>query len=568
MSDVSDQGSDIEAIINIDQLMQWKAKDLQKWCAEHKQKTSGSKNILAKRVYRSMNYFASDSSSGDNIESDDEDPKSLKDSFPTLWAGVTTDGIPPIRTEDVKNHFVYHKNPVGNSRMKFRRQLTKAKKLAAERYISDVEIGCDGSNETIFIRSKCKASMRSLNYNVTVGLFGETGMVQSGECSCKAGQSGVCAHVGALLLTLVNIKSACTSHICEWKAASDGGLKIEPQRCCDIRIYNPEKDVEEKIKPYPDVYQAGPKLDNNAFVDLLLDAMADCNDDCALYLTLRGKPGDILDFLVIYQVEFNFSDKVSLSSESVQETFSKFVSTLCATDAVLENLERSTRGQGVNPNWIKARAVILTASHMGSIVKRQKLEVDALVKTIMYPGSRPAVKSLAYGNKMEAKARREYARWHIKKCGKVIVEDRGLIVNSKLPFLGASIDGAVDCEKCGKGIVEIKCPYGDKKDKWRNLTPEECTNSSKFSCHMENGLLNLKNEHNYMYQVQGQMAVCGLEWVDFVIWTRKGMSVQRIHRDLTKWNDVMLPKLIKFYTTGVVAELYTSRLKRGLKLYM
>ncbi len=120
-------------------------------------------------------------------------------------------------------------------------------------------------------------------------------MVRSGECSCKAGQSGVCAHVGALLLTLVNVREACTSHTCEWKAAT-GNIKVEPQCCEAIQIYKPEKDIREKCRPYPGIYSAGPKVDPDAFVKDLLDAMDSCNSDCALYLTLRDKPGDISDF--------------------------------------------------------------------------------------------------------------------------------------------------------------------------------------------------------------------------------------------------------------------------------
>ena len=138
---------------------------------------------------------------------------------------------------------------------------------------------------------------------------------------------------------------------------------------------------------------------------------------------------------------------------------------LTATVNMVVNLEGSTRGQGVNPNWMKVRKCIITASHMGDIVKRQKCELDALVKRIMYSSPIVGVKSLSYGNKNEAKARREYARWHIKKCGSVVVEDRGLIVNVRMPYIGASIDGSVKCDHCGEGIVEIKCPYGSKKEK-------------------------------------------------------------------------------------------------------
>lgn len=35
----------------------------------------------------------------------------------------------------------------------------------------------------------------------------------------------------------------------------------------------------------------------------------------------------------------------------------------------------------------------------------------------------------------------------------------------------------------------------------------------------ENGMLVLKEDHKYWFQVQGQMAVTGRHWVDFVVYT-------------------------------------------------
>ncbi len=107
---------------------------------------------------------------------------------------------------------------------------------------------------------------------------------------------------------------------------------------------------------------------------------------------------------------------------------------------------------------------------MVNVVKHEKEELDGL-KSIMYPANIRGVKSLTYGNKKEAKARRDYACWHIQKCNAVTVEDRGLI-NSTIPYLSASIDVLVRCEKCGEGIVEIKYPYGHKVHPWRNMTPQ------------------------------------------------------------------------------------------------
>ena len=99
--------------------------------------------------------------------------------------------------------------------------MKKARTFTEERYVTNVEIGItpDGDELDIScVRAKCQASMKDLQYSVYVYIITETGMVQTAECSCKAGQSCVCAHAGALLLSLVKICEACTSQSCHWKA--------------------------------------------------------------------------------------------------------------------------------------------------------------------------------------------------------------------------------------------------------------------------------------------------------------------------------------------------------------
>ena len=39
------------------------------------------------------------------------------------------------------------------------------------------------------------------------------------------------------------------------------------------------------------------------------------------------------------------------------------------------------------------------------------------------------------------------------------VSKSGLVVSTERPFLGASPDGIIQCSCCGKGVLEIKCPF-------------------------------------------------------------------------------------------------------------
>ena len=69
------------------------------------------------------------------------------------------------------------------------------------------------------------------------------------------------------------------------------------------------------------------------------------------------------------------------------------------------------------------------------------------------------------------------------------------------------------------------------------MTPAEAAKKIKnfMSTLKEDGTLALKVTHEYYYQVQGQMALTGAKWCDFIIYTKKGVSVQRICFDEQFW---------------------------------
>ena len=81
-------------------------------------------------------------------------------------------------------------------------------------------------------------------------------------------------------------------------------------------------------------------------------------------------------------------------------------------------------------------------------------------------------------------------------------------------FLGASPDGIVSCKCCGKGVIEVKCPFSTKNG-LPDPPPEDI-----FMC-KQDGKLMLKKVHAYYYLVQMQLALCKLAYCDFVVWTKK-----------------------------------------------
>ena len=97
----------------------------------------------------------------------------------------------------------------------------------------------------------------------------------------------------------------------------------------------------------------------------------------------------------------------------------------------------------------------------------------------------------------------------------------GLNVNVKASHLGTSPDGLIECKCCGKCLLAIKCPYSvcDKE-------PTKVSYLIQDSCEYK-----LDWNHQYYYQVQGQMGIMERSHTDFVCWTPNDVFIQRISFD-------------------------------------
>ena len=72
--------------------------------------------------------------------------------------------------------------------------------------------------------------------------------------------------------------------------------------------------------------------------------------------------------------------------------------------------------------------------------------------------------------------------------------------------MGAFPDGIIVCDCCGKGLLEIKCPH-----KYRNGL-EDWQDDKNFPFD-ESG--QIKKDHMYYAQVQGQLLVLHMNFCDF-----------------------------------------------------
>ena len=131
------------------------------------------------------------------------------------------------------------------------------------------------------------------------------------------------------------------------------------------------------------------------------------------------------------------------------------------------------------------------------------------------------------------------------------ISSSGFFVSTEYSFLGASPDALIECECCGPGVVEVKCPLcADKTsieeaiEEIRNFCLERCSDGS--FC--------LKRDHSYYYQCQLQMFVTEHGYCDFVIWTTDTLHIERVTPDETLIESV-LPTAEKFFKLCILPEL-------------
>lgn len=214
-------------------------------------------------------------------------------------------------------------------------------------------------------------------------------------------------------------------------------------------------------------------------------------------------------------------------------------------------------GQSNSPEWFEERRIRLTASNFGLVCNRRPDSNCApVVKQLLYKNINTA--SVNYG-----KAHEGHAVQQLQETLGITVEPCGFFIDDSMPFLGASPDGLVGDD----GIVEVKCPSSAD-----DLTPEQVISNKvglvgkMFKKNKNNDSYDINTGHPYYYQIQGQLHVTKRKYCLLVVWTPKGIKIERISRDDGFWEAKMKTKLEKFYMTCLLPEIIDPRQRRNLPI--
>ena len=114
---------------------------------------------------------------------------------------------------------------------------------------------------------------------------------------------------------------------------------------------------------------------------------------------------------------------------------------------------------------------------------------------------------------------------------------------TKFPWLGCSPDGIILGGGIPVGCIEVKCPYA-KRDM---LLSKVADGDKSLYLQTTDGLLQLKRNHAYYFQCQGAMNILNLPWIDFIVYIELDLHVERIQRDISLWDNKMVPELTEFF---------------------
>lgn len=252
-------------------------------------------------------------------------------------------------------------------------------------------------------------------------------------------------------------------------------------------------------------------------------------------------------------------DSIKLPSKSeLEERVSSFIESLHLSQDGIRDIERNTVLQHQSPLWYSTRKYRLTASMFGEVLRRRpNTSPDSLVLRVIEP-KRFTTPATEWGKENKPIALEKYKAYQ-KSLGHfdVTVCRAGFVVCETHPFLGASPDAYVHDpdRQTSYGLAEVKCSY-----KYRDVSVEEACKNPDFCAEVvidggRDKSIHLKHSHVYYSQVQGQLAITGRTWCDFILYTNKGFTVDTITFNETFWNNELLPALDTFYRNCIAPEI-------------
>ena len=414
---------------------------------------------------------------------------------------------------------------------------------------------------TAAVKHSQKLSLPSLQVWVAIKPCGE---VMCAHCTCMAGVGEVCSHVAAVLFaaegnTLIKRQFSVTSLPCSWLPAKFKFVSFSKVADIDFITPNQKRKVALRTsepEPKRKAFTFAPPTDTDLSVlhsqlsttsgkPVMLSHTEGFSDPYIPTARLPNFPKSL--------TELFDPNTIALAYPELLQKCDEVYDNLFITADQAELVERHTRKQSSSRVWFQQRAGRVTASKLKNVLSTNISQPStSLIKSICYPDKqRFTSAACSYGCKHEDAARNEYMYEMKKKHSDFKISEVGLVLHPLYPFLGATPDGLVSCSCHGDGTLEIKCPYSCREKDLEQVAEE---NSNFFLVQDDDGILRLKETHQYYYQVQMQMKFCNVQYCDFVVWNKDVWINQRIELK-SEFIDDAISRTESFIRLGILPEL-------------
>lgn len=391
----------------------------------------------------------------------------------------------------------------------------------------------------ITVKADVQASFSLSKYYAVHAVICYEGSVESGHCTCRAGGGGVCKHVAAVLWFLLDVRRmghhvvpntlSCTEEPRQWGTRKKPA-KVTCENFLDLSFVKhvPGKLTSQNRRPAVEASKV-------AMTSSALQALSADLDECQMSPMLsalikesnyEARPKDT----VCRPLTTQEMRRISIPLHVLPETCCKHFAECAVTLEEAYEIEEKTWGQSSTPLWYHERSNRITASRFGEIVKCRAPVTEKFSESIFSSRRTPVAKHMRVGMANESAALARYTA-----AKDVTVRATGLCVNPGIPILGASPDGLVwDGHIQEYGLVEVKTLSKAMEDQCKM---EELVTGNKVP------FLNageLKKNHNFYFQIQGQLALAGLRWCDLVADCGDELFIERVAFNEDVWKKMVL----------------------------
>ena len=494
------------------------------------------------------------------------------------WIKLEEATIPHLKKANINKYFIHRVASDGQPTNDYKDINSHAYPLFKAGHIQSIFVAMQSNGYVL--KCHCLPEMKKdILYNIHLKMDND-GEIVGASCGCPAGAgpNGSCKHIAAFSFALeefCSIKAlrspqSCTSELQKWNQPRK--RKLEPRSIDDIPFIKHEYGKTKKVAPsvFYDPRPPNMRYTSQSSIETLRSDLLQTGKEIVLLHLLPKTSSDSLRS----RLPSKSSDSASSSSAlpppppllrdkyakhlqaqpqpvhftTIAEAGLVFLESLKCTEEEREEIEKATREQSQSKRWFQERQLRLTASKFGLIVKRRR-QHTSLVSQLLYKSVSASVSALQWGREHEADALNQYQQTL---SDDIRVSRVGIYID-QCGYLAASPDGIVmDTNSQPMRLVEVKCPFS-AQDK---TVEQACHEIKSFCCSLDEAKKPyLKSDHDYYFQVQGQMAITGICECDFVVWTPKDIFVQTIPFDSQFWNNTCLPKLKHFFFYFVLPEI-------------